>query len=170
MFAQWKKMTAILSAAALLGFGARFASAAEHNHDAHEHAHHHAAEPAQLTLNNGKKWETDDTLRQSMSSIRDALSAELHAIHTGKATPEQYNAIAQKTNDHLTLIVKNCKLDQKADAMLHLVLADIIAGADAMAGKDAKAARSGAEKVAGALDNYGTYFAHPGWHGVSAAH
>lgn len=169
MFAQWKKMTAILSAAALMCIGAKVAIAAEHNHDAHEHAHH-AAEPAQLTLNNGKKWDTDDNLRQGMSRIRDALSAKVHSIHSGKATTEQYNALAQKTNDELALIVKNCKLDPKADAMLHLVLADIVAGADAMAGKDVKAARTGAEKIAGALDNYGTYFAHPGWHGVMAGH
>ena len=35
-------------------------------------------------------------------------------------------------------IVANCKLDPKADAMLHLVIADIGAGTDAMAGKDPK--------------------------------
>ena len=172
MFAQWKKIAVILSAAALLSFGTSIALAeehdhAEHHHDAQEHAHA-AAEPAQLALNNGKKWDTDDSLRQGMSRIRDALSENLHAIHSGKATAKQYQALAQKTNDQLALIVKNCKLDPKADAMLHLVLADIVAGADAMAGKDVREARRGAEKIAGALDNYGTYFVHPGWHGVMA--
>lgn len=168
MFTQWKKTIAILSIAALPGMGAEIALAQEHSHS---HAHHdHAGETARLTLNNGKKWETDANLRQGMDGIRDALSAELHAIHTGKATAEQYRALAQKTNDQIAFMVKSCKLEPKADAMLHLLLADIIAGADAMSGKDINEARKGAEKIAEALDNYGNYFVHPGWHGIKSTH
>ncbi len=166
MFAQWKKIIAILSAAALLGLGAKTALAQEHNH-AHEHD---AGKPALLTLNNGKKWATDDNLRQGMSRIRDALSSELPAIHSGKATAEQYRALAQKTNDQITFMVKTCKLEQKADAALHLILVDIIAGTDAMSGQDGSEALKGAEKVVHALDNYGIYFDHPGWHGVKLSH
>ena len=157
---------AIISTAALLGSITGNALAQEHSHS---HAHH-ANETPQLEFNNGKQWKTDANLRLGMSRIRDALSAELHAIHTGQATTEQYNAFAQKASDQITFMVKNCKLEQKTDEMLHLVLADIIAGSDAMAGKDIEEARMGAEKIAEALDNYGTYFAHPGWHGVQAAH
>ncbi len=172
MFTRWKRNAAILSAAAVMSIGATSALAEEHEHGAHNHDAHaqHGAEGPQLALNNGKKWETDANLRQAMNSIRDALSAELHSIHTGKATTQQYQALAKKVNDQTAFIVKNCKLDQKADAMFHLVLADLVAGADAMAGNDALKARDGAEKVAGALDNYGKYFAHPGWRGVSAGH
>src|SRR3989338_789002 len=166
MFAQWKIIIAILSTAALLSIGAKTALAQEHNH---AHAHH-AAETAQLTLNNGKKWAADNNLRLGMERIRDALSAELHAIHSGKATTEQYRALAQKTNDQIAFMVKNCKLEPKTDTMLHLVLADIIAGTDAMVGQDSSAARKGAEKIAHALDNYGTYFDHPGWHGIKSVH
>ena len=167
MLTQSKKIIAILSAAALLSMGAEIALAQEHNHDAHAH---HAAESPKLSLNNGNKWETDENLRLGMTRIRDALAAELHAIHSGKATAEQYQALARKTNDQIVFMVKNCKLDQKTDTMLHLVLTDIMAGADAMAGKDINEARKGAEMIAGALDSYGTYFAHPGWHGVNAHH
>lgn len=164
MFASWKKTAASLSAAALLNAGAGIAFAQDHHHS---HGHE---QPAQLTLDNGKKWATDDNLRQSMSHIRDALAAELPAIHSGKATAEQYRALAQKTNDQIAFIVKNCKMDQKMDAVLHIVLADIIAGADAMAAQGGSDARKGAEKIARALDNYGTYFDHPGWHGATAHH
>lgn len=166
MFTQWKKIIAILSAAALLSMGAKIALAQEHNH-----AHAHEAEkPAQLTLNNGKKWVTDDNLRQAMSRIRDALSAELSAIHSGKATAEQYRVLAQKTNDQIAFMVKNCKLDPKADTALHIVLTDIIAGTDAMLKPDVNEARKGAEKIASALESYGTYFEHQGWHGVNMSH
>lgn len=166
MFTQWKKVAATLSAAALLSMNAGVTLA-----QGHDHGHSHdAAEPAQLTLNNGKKWDTDANLRLGMSRIRDALSAELPAIHSGKATTEQYRALAQKTNDQIAFMVKNCKLDPKVDAMLHLVLADIIAGADAMMAQDGNEARKGAEKIARAVDNYGAYFAHPSWHGMKHAH
>jgi len=160
MFIQWKKMAVTLSAVALLSMSPGIVSAQGHSHS------HDAAESAQLTLNNGRKWTTDDNLRQAMSRIRDALAAELPAIHSGKATAKQYRALAQKTDDQIAFMVKNCKLDPKADAMLHLVLADIIAGADAMKGKDSDEAHKGAAKIAHALDNYAAYFDHPGWHGL----
>lgn len=164
MFVQWKKIIAILSVAALLSVGAKTALAQEHNHE------HDVGKSAQLTLNNGKKWATDDNLRQGMSRIRDALSTELPAIHSGKATTEQYRVLAQKTNDQITFMVKSCKLEQKADAMLHLILVDIIAGTDAMLKPDVNEASKGAEKIASALESYGAYFEHQGWHGVKLAH
>lgn len=157
MFIQWKKMAVTLSATALLSMTPAMVSAQGHSHS------HDAAEPAQLTLNNGKKWATDDNLRLAMSRIRDALAAELPAIHSGKATAEQYRGLAQKTHDQIAFMVKNCKLEQKADAMLHLVLADIIAGADAMMGQDGNEAHKGAAKIAHALDDYAAHFDHPGW-------
>ncbi len=164
MFASWKKIVASLSTAALLIAGTGPAIAEDHSHS---HGHE---QPARLSLDNGKKWATDGNLRLGMGRIRDALAAELPAIHSGKATAEQYRTLAQKTNDQITFMVKNCKLDQKADAMLHLVLADMIAGTDAMMAPDGNKARKGAEKIAGALDSYGTYFDHPGWHGAKHAH
>lgn len=161
---QWKKITAALSTVALLSANAGMASAQDHSHS-HDHG-----KPAQLALDNGKKWATDDNLRQSMSLIRDALTTVLPAIHSGKVTAEQYRALAQKTNDQIAFIAKNCKLDQKTDAMLHLVLAEIIAGTDAMTAHDNSKARKGAEKIAHTLDNYGVYFDHTGWQGVKPGH
>src|SRR3990167_1832827 len=160
MFIQWKKMTATLSVTVLLGMSPGIASAQGHSHL------HDTAEPVQLTLNNGKKWATDDSLRQGMERIRDALSAELPAIHSGKATAEQYQALAQKVNDQLTFIVKNCKLEPKADAVLHLILADIIAGADILQAQQGGEAHQGAVKIVHALENYAGYFDHPGWQGL----
>ena len=151
-------MAAILTAAALLNVGVEMALA-------HDHAHDEGG-AAQLTLNNGKKWATDDKLRLGMNRIRDALAAELPAIRAGKIAAEQYRPLAQKVKEHVAFMVQNCKLDRDTDAMLHLVLADITAGADAMTGQGGSEARKGAEKIAHALDNYGAYFYHPGWHGV----
>lgn len=152
MFARCKIIVATMSAAVLLGMSPGAVSAQGHSHD--------EGQSAQLTLDNGKKWATDDSLRQGMSRIRDALQAELPAIHSGKATGEQYQALAQKVNDQLAFMVKNCRLEPKADAMLHLILADIIASADIMQ------AHQGVVKIVHALENYAAYFDHPGWQGL----
>lgn len=162
MFTHWKKVAATLATAVLLSLGTQQCLAQDH---AHGHDHD-ATAPAQLALDNGQKWATDDSLRQGMIRTRNALAANLAAIHSGKATAKEYQALAQKTNEQVSFMVQNCKLDPKADAMLHLLLGDIIAGADAMAGKNSSEARKGAEKIAQALEEYGAYFNHPGWHGV----
>lgn len=85
-------------------------------------------------------------------------------LRSGVFTVEQAHALSQKVNEQITYMVQNCKMDSDADAMLHLVLADIIAGSDALAGQDLGKARQGAEKISHALENYGVYFNHPGWH------
>ncbi len=164
MTIDWKKFAATLAATALLSAGAQPALA-QHHHHAHEET-----APAPLTLNNGQKWATDDSLRLGMSHIRDALTAELPAIHAGKATAKQYRTLAQKTNKQIEFMVQNCKLNPEADAMLHVLLAEIIAGADAMQMKNISDARNGAVKIVLALDNYATYFDHPGWQGIKHGH
>lgn len=131
---------------------------------AHKPDHDHAAAPAKLTLDEGRKWATDEPLRKGMENIRHAVDARLHDIHEGKLGAAGYGALASKVNGEVSNIVSNCKLEPKADAQLHLVIADILQGVEAMKGKTTKAKREkGAEKVVRALDSYGTYFDHPGW-------
>ena len=68
-------------------------------------------------------------------------------------------------------MVQNCKLDKDADAMLHLVITELLTGADTMSGwKSNKVRHRGVEKVVHALENYGTYFEHPDWHEVKQVH
>lgn len=159
MFTQWKIIAATLSAALLFGLSAGVVSAQEHSHS------HGEGTSTQLTLDHGKKWATDDSLRQGMSRIRDALNAELHAIHSDKFTVGQYQALAQKMNEQLAFMVKNCRLEPKADAVLHLILADIIAGTDILLAQQGEA-HQGVVKIVHALENYAAYFDHPGWHGL----
>lgn len=130
-------------------------------HD-HEHSHDEAA-PQKLMLKNGHKWATDDSLRQAMSHIRAVMAAGQPSGDEDGMSLQQYQGLAGKVNEQIAFMVQNCKLDKEADAMLHLVLADIVAGADAMAGQDRDKARQGAKKIVHALENYGAYFEHPGW-------
>lgn len=147
-----------------LGLNAGQVAADEHSHD---HGDAHVSASA-LQLNNGQKWATDESLQQGMSRIREVYSLESASISSGKMTPERYQALAQKIHTEIAWLVTNCKLDARTDAMLHIILAELIDGAEAMAGnKFWTKPREGALKVGQALDNYATYFDHPGWGGVA---
>lgn len=127
-------------------------------------AHPHGPGTAKLVLNQGQKWATDEPLRAGMQAIRAALAADLPAIHRNQLRPARYDALAQKVNAEVAAIVQNCKLDKEADAQLHLLIAEILAGAEAMQARTPAAARrGGAERIAAALNQYGRFFAHPGW-------
>src|SRR5688572_449838 len=148
---------AIVAALALAFAGPAFAAGEVHSHD-------HAAGEAKLVLNQGKKWQTDAPLRQGMSNIRGAVAKDVNAIHTGKATPKQYEALAQKVSTEVAGIVQNCKLEPEADAQLHILIAELMAGAEAMEGKaPGETRQAGAERVAKALNAYGEHFEHAGW-------
>jgi hypothetical protein len=128
------------------------------------HRHHDGGISAGLSLNNGAKWKTDAPLREGMKNIRNVLEPQLPAIHNNKLKPAQYQTLVGEINAELSAIVKSCKLDKDADAMLHLVLADIIEGVDALAGENKQVGRhDGAVKIYKGLENYGAYFAHPNW-------
>lgn len=156
------RLSRLLGAAALtLTVASLPATAAEHRHD---HGHSHGAAPAKLELNNGKKWETDAPLRKGMENIRNSIDAMHHEIHENKLSTAKYGELAKKVNGEVNGIVANCKLEPKADAQLHLVIADILEGVEAMEGKAKKVKRqAGALKVGGALEKYASHFDHPGW-------
>lgn len=147
-----------LAALALLVFSTGAIPAGE------EHQHEHAKSQAKLVLNQGKKWQIDEVARKSMEAIRGAVAADLKAIHGGKQTDAQYAALAAKLNGEVANMVKNCKLDPKADEQFHVVLTEVLAAAEIMEGKHAgEPRRKGAEQTARALNEYGRYFRHPGW-------
>jgi len=138
-------------------------AAASNIQAAETHHHHHAAEPAKLQLNAGKKWATDAPLRQAMNDINQAMAKALPAIHKNQFGNEDYLALAATISARVGDAVAQCKLEPKADAMLHLVIADLMAGAEIMEGKSAQTRHDGAVKVLEALKSYGKYFQHPAW-------
>ena len=149
--------TAIAAAAMVLALG-RPAMSQTAAHD------HGAAAPHELTLNQGRKWATDAPLRAGMARIRGLVEPRIGAAHAGKLTPAQYRELATQVETEVGGIVANCKLEPKADAMLHLVIADIGAGTDTMAGKNAAAApAAGLMQVARAVNRYGSHFDDPGF-------
>ena len=132
--------------------------------DAHDHGN---AAPHKLELNAGKKWGTDNALRQGMSSIHASVVQTLPAAHAGKATAADYDAFGKDVTAQVTYIVENCKLDPKADEQLHIIVADILNGVEAAEGKQGDMKRaSGVVKVAQAANAYGKHFSDAGWQAI----
>lgn len=148
-------VAATLVAAFALGAGAPALAA-----NPHQHA---AGEPTKLALDHGRKWATDAPLRKGMTEIRAALAAKQEGIHKGSLTPADYKALGTAVEAQVATIVAECKLEPAADANLHLIVAELIAGADAMQGKSATKPAAGAVKTVQAVNRYGQYFDHPDW-------
>lgn len=132
----------------------------------HEHGHSHShADPdkaaASLTLDNGKKWQTDAPLRTGMTSIRDQLQAAVKPIHAKTYSADDYKNLAAGIDKEVGNIVANCKLPREVDDQFHLVLVQLTAGTDLMK-KDGDR-MAGAVKVIQGLESYGKFFDHPDW-------
>ena len=153
-----KPVLPVLLAALLVGaFQLPAAAADAHRHD------HGKAQTAKLQLDAGRKWTTDQPLRQTMDAINRAMGEALPLIHHDKFDAARYRSLARTLNDKVAYAVQNCKLDPKADAMLHIVIADILSGAEIMEAKAGAKRHDGAVKVMQALEAYGKHFEHPGW-------
>lgn len=160
-----RRMTAAVAAAILAGTWAAGAVAQPAPHQ------HEAAGPQQLGLDQGgRKWATDAPLREGMVRIRGAVEPRLGAAHAGQLGPAEYRQLASQVETEVGGIVANCKLPPKADAMLHLVLADIGVGVEAMNGADAARRPEGLAKVAQAVNEYGRLFDHPGFRPIPLGH
>jgi hypothetical protein len=165
----FQRITAAVAATAIAAAVATFAAgpvqAQTHSHD------HDAATRAKLSLDHGRKWATDEALRGGMGRIRSIVEPQLAAAHAGKLSAAQYAALAGQVEAEVGGIVANCKLEPKADAVLHVVIGEIGAGTDAMAGKTAKQRpQQGLVQVARAVNDYAGYFDHPGLEPIRNVH
>lgn len=137
-----------------------------------EAAHHdHGATPTKIELNAGKKWASDESLRTAMGTMQQHISSALPAAHGGKLSAAQYQALGTDLTAQVAYIVQNCKLEPKADAQLHVLIAQLGEGIEAIEGKAGNDHRAeGVVKVAQTLNSYGKHFQHPGWKGVKIPH
>lgn len=148
-----------LAAVALLTCSLAAAPGALGQHD-HEHGAHGTAG---LALNDGARWNTDAPLRAGMQRIRDAAVSALDAWP--KPLPQaEAKALATAIRDQVSYLVTNCKLEPKADAVLHVLLADLLGGAEALE-RDPQS-QDGLPRIGRALRLYPEYFDHPGWQPV----
>lgn len=154
------KFSILLAALALVVSASTHAAGST---DGHHHDGQGSIAPQTLQLNAGKKWATDEPLRQAMNDINQTMAKALPLIHKNQFGNAEYQALAATVNQKVAYAVEHCKLEPRADAMLHLIIADLVAGAETMEGKTPNSRQDGAVRVLEALKTYGKFFQHPGW-------
>ncbi len=133
----------------------------QHFHTSHSADHHAHGDNAKLVLNDGKKWQTDAPLRQGMQQIR-GLIAPLKMLSPGQSfNPDQAKSIALGVQQQVSYLINNCKLDEKADAVLHALIADLLKATELLSQQPPSA--EGIILIQAVLDLYPQYFEHPGW-------
>ena len=131
---------------------------------AHQHGHdEHAA--AALSLDHGKKWQTDAPLRKGMQSINDAVMNAVVAFHQDALTKPDAEKLARHINSQVEYLVANCKLEPQADAVLHVFIGDLLAGADKLS--QDPLSNQGLPRIIKVLQQYPDYFDHQGWNEVT---
>lgn len=134
------------------------------SHLHHAHGHSHGSEDGDapvLVLNDGKRWSTDEALRTGMQRMRDAAALALDKQRQGPLQPEESARLATAVQDNVNYLIQNCRLEPKADAVLHVFITELLEGASLVNAKPP--APAGLEKLAHALNEYPKYFDHPGW-------
>lgn len=124
----------------------------------HGHSHGRGA-GAGLQLNAGQKWKTDQRLREGMERIRELVIA---ASPTGSAS--DMDVLANGIQQQVDNLIANCKLQPAADETLHVMIADLLEGADLVI-KRSDPPR-GIALMRKALQTYPKYFDHAGWPGL----
>ena len=163
----WKMGTLVAATAIAAAWGPAVtaATAADTAHS------HEASAPSKLALNAGRTWETDAPLRTGMGRIRDLADATVARAHAGRMDAGQYAVIAGQVEQEVAGIVANCKLEPRADAMLHLVIADLGAATEALKAKAPGAKpEQGVVLLAKAVNDYGRHFQHAGFKPVHIGH
>jgi rubrerythrin len=131
----------------------------EDNHSAHhskaiEETKGHAAKS--LSLNHGKKWNVDQTMKERMEAIHLQVNKLKSLINSKKASAVDYSDLAITISDSAQKIAANCKMEQKQDETFHTILGDLLAASDDL--KDSKKSKSALEMVEHALSIYSEYF------------
>lgn len=151
---------ALLALILVVGAGVPAVAVAQHSRDPHAGA---AREAPGLALDAGSKWATDAALRRSMEDIRFALVRERQSILDRSLGDERSRALGRFIEGRVAAIVAECKLEPKADANLHVVVAELAGAAGILQGKSKQDPVRGAAKAVRAAQLYATYFDHPGW-------
>ena len=129
----------------------------------HQHHAHSTTEntTTQLPSVPGTLWETDSALREGMQRIRDEAAQSWPAYQQHKFTQDAADALAGSIDRNVRFMINNCKLDPEADAALHGLLTELLAGASDI--KSDPQAPNGLPRIVNTLKEYPRYFRHPGW-------
>lgn len=111
-----------------------------------------------LRLNAGEKWHLDAAARGGMEKVQ-----ALYRSHADTAgiDPASARELALGIRSAVEAMIAKCKLEPKADAALHVLLTQLLEGAEAL--EQGAKSDHGLSLVKQVLVAYPQYFDHPGW-------
>jgi len=128
-----------------------------------DHQHGHAEKQhavSELSLDHGKKWQTDAPLRRGMQHINDAVMHAVPAYHDDTLSKSEADELAGQINAQIEYMIANCKLEPAADATLHVLIGKLLTGAASL--ENDPLSSQGLPHIVSTLHQYSEYFAHPG--------
>lgn len=135
---------------------------AETSMSGHQHSHEHSEDTASgLSLDHGQKWKTDAPLRKGMQSINDAVMNAVPDYHHDTLTKTDAEQLAGHINEQVNYLIANCKLEPGADATLHVLIGDLLTGAERVSKEPLSS--QGIPHLVRTLQLYPDYFEHQGW-------
>jgi len=133
----------------------------------HDHAAHAAYDGKQVPMP-AVRWHADDTLREGMGRIHQALD-ELRHYEMGHMSEAMAQDRAGLIQDAGAYIFAHCKLRPQQDAVLHEMLVPLLAAAQALKENPKDMGQVAAMRKA--VTDYPRYFDDPGWsYGASTEH
>jgi hypothetical protein len=94
-----------------------------------------------------------------------AVVPVVFAQAAGRLTGSEAERLATTIQENVNYLIANCKLAPKADATLHVIIADLLSGSGML--KAEPASRTGSSLLVQALRRCADYFAHPDWQPVT---
>jgi hypothetical protein len=128
--------------------------------DQHNHTHNGHTAPV-LSLDDGNKWQTDAPLRKGMENINEEVMQSVTAYHNESLTKADAEKLSKNINEQVAYIVENCKLEPQADAVLHILIGDLLTAAGHLASDPLS--DQGLPAIVKTLHTYPVYFEHQGW-------
>lgn len=122
----------------------------------HKHGHNLSAAGSRANLNNGKKWKSDATLKKNMIAMHKEFDSLHSKFESNKATENDFKSMQATTQKSLDDIFKNCKLEPKADATLHEVLAQLMAAKEKLEKESSQA--EGLKQMQNGFEMFHQYF------------
>lgn len=115
----------------------------------------------EIELNDGRKWDTDDSLRRGMNAIRHAFVSIHEEVRTGKAGAFDYQYLSDAITVQLDTTSNIVRLNPEARAQAEIIFANLRHAAELLTDSDRPT--DGMHLIHDVFVAYGETFEHPGW-------
>lgn len=136
----------------------------------HEHEQHHQKSKAtgsaekgehsahSLSLNHGKKWPVDQTMRENMGAIHQQFKILKDLSKSKKATDKEAKELSDIISTSAQNIVSKCKMEAAQDETFHIILSELFVVADSL--RKTREIEPALSKLAETFKSYTKYFEH----------